>query len=156
MNQPYVRQRMTKVFIGGIIQGSIKGLEIHEQDYRSLIKDIFGKHAPECELYCPIENHPNSLEYDFERGREVFLSHVEMAAASDIFLAFIPQASMGTAVEMWEAHRRGAFVLTITPMVENWAVKFLSDKILADLDELTSFLAAGGLRVVAQRNAARR
>ena len=147
---------MTRVFIGGIIQGSIRGLEIHEQDYRSRIKNIFKQHAPECELYCPIENHPDSLGYDFERGREVFLSHIEMAAESDVFLAFIPHASMGTAVEMWEAHRRGAFVLTITPMAENWAVKFLSDKILADLDELESFLAGGGLKEIAKRNATRR
>ena len=147
---------MAKIFIGGIIQGSIKGLEIHEQDYRSRIKEIFQKHAPDCELYCPIENHPNSLEYDFEQGERVFLDHIDMAATSDVFLAFVPQASMGTAVEMWEAHRRGVPVISITPMRENWAVKFLSTRVFADLDEFESFLSEGGLGEILAAKSERR
>jgi hypothetical protein len=82
---------------------------------------------------------------------------VERAAASDVVIAFLPEASMGTAVEMWEAHKRGVIVLAVTPMHENWTVKFLSTRIFPGLDEFERFVASGELaRMLAERAGARR
>ncbi len=136
---------MTTFFLAGIIQGSIHGREIHSQEYRKHLKTLLLKHVPGAEVYCPIEHHPDSLGYSDARGREVFLEHVERAAGSDVLVAFLPEASMGTAVEMWEAHRRGTIVLAVSPMRENWTVKFLSTRVFGDLDAFEAFVASGEL-----------
>ena len=148
---------MTRFFLAGIIQGSIPDLAIHPQDYRKHIKAILRAHVPGAEVYCPVEHHPKSLEYDERRGREVYLGHVERAAASDVVIAFLPEASMGTAVEMWEAHKRGAIVLAVTPMHENWTIKFLSTAIFPSLDAFERFVTSGELaRRLAERAETRR
>ena len=137
---------MTTFFLAGIIQGSIHGREIHTQDYRKHLKDVLLRHVPGAEVYCPIENHPDSLGYSEARGREVFFGHVERAAESDVLVAFLPEASMGTAVEMWEAHQRGTIVLTVSPLRENWTVKFLSTRVFEDLDAFERFTQSGELQ----------
>ena len=139
---------MTKFFLAGIIQGSIAGPAIHPQDYRKRLKAVLLKHVPGAEVYCPIEHHPDSLGYSEALGREVFFGHVEQAAESDCLVAFIPEASMGTAVEMWEANRRGTPVLTVSPLAENWAVKFLSTRVFADIDAFEEFIRSGELAKV--------
>jgi hypothetical protein len=144
---------MTKFFLAGIIQGSIHEEAIHPQDYRPHIKEMLLRCVPDAEVYCPMEKHPDSLRYEDDHARRVFFGHVEMAADSDVLVAFLPEASMGTAVEMWEAHRRGCIVLTVTPMRSNWTVKFLSTRVFADLDEFESFVTGGDLaRLVRERS----
>jgi hypothetical protein len=148
---------MTTVFLAGIIQGSIRTRDIHAQDYRLELKDLLQRHLPDATVYCPIEHHPESLNYPEERARRVFFEHVEMAGDSDVVIAFLPEASMGTAVEMWEAHRRGCIVLSVTPMEANWTVRFLSTCVFADLDALKTFVASGELaRLLASRGEAGR
>jgi hypothetical protein len=58
-------------------------------------------------------------------------------------LAFVPEASMGTAIEKWEAHRHGRMVIAVSPLKHNWAVKFLSSLVYADVEELEAALANG-------------
>jgi hypothetical protein len=147
---------LARIFLAGIIQGSINYRKIHDQDYRGRIKKIFAWHAPSHSLYCPFEKHSTSLEYSHKKGERVYRQHIEMAADSDVLLAYIPQASMGTAVEMWEAHNRGAKVITITPLTDNWTVKFLSDKVFKNLAEFEAFLAGGGLDKLLSKGARRR
>ena len=137
---------MTTFFLAVIIQGSIHGREIHAQDYRKHLKDALLRHVVGAEVYCPIENHPDSLGYSEARGREVFFGHVQRAAESDVLVAFLPEASMGTAVEMWEAHQRGTIVLTVSPLRENWTVKFLSTRVFEDLDAFERFIQSGELQ----------
>jgi hypothetical protein len=71
-----------------------------------------------------------------------------MCREVDVLLAFLPSASMGTAIEMWEAFQHGAAVFSISPMTHNWAVKYLSHGIYADEAE---FLAALGSGEVAKK-----
>ena len=134
------------MFLAGIMQGSLEYDGLHPQDYRGRIKELLRRYAPGSRVYCPVENHPKSLGYSERKGREVFFDHLEMAASCDVLLAYLPEASMGTAVEMWEAHRNGRVVLTVSPMGTNWTVKFLSTRILKDLEEFEEFLKAGGLQ----------
>ncbi len=135
-----------KVFLAGIIQGSIAEERIHEQDYRSRLKRTLQDALPDAEVFCPIENHPNSLGYSFSKGRDVFMFLMSKAAETDLLLAFVPEASMGTAIEMWEAFNRGKLVVAISPLEKNWAVKFLSHKLCTTLEEFEEFARSGELQ----------
>ena len=73
----------------------------------------------------------------------MFFHHNRMCREIDVLLAFVPEASMGTAIEMWEAHQHGAAVITVSPLKHNWAVKFLSHAIYADLPEFEAALQSG-------------
>jgi hypothetical protein len=109
------------------------------------IKQLLRDHFPGAEIYDPLADHANSLDYDDARGRSVFMHHNQLCGEVDMVLAFVPEASMGSAIEMWEARRHGKAVVTISPLKHNWAVKFLSDELYADIDEFEAALASGHL-----------
>lgn len=143
-----------KVFLAGIIQGSLVEPAIHSQDYRDRLKALLAEALPEAEVYCPVTAHPNSLDYDDARGRQVFLRHVEMARDCDLLVAYLPSASMGTAIELWEAHHNGTPIVAITPLTLNWVVRFLCDVVVADLAEFERACRDG--RIAALLNGGRR
>ena len=134
-----------KVFLAGIIQGSLVDAEIHEQNWREPIKQALARHLPDAEVYCHYGEHPESIAYDLPAIRATFAEGNRRAAGCDVLVAYLPSASMGTAVEMHEAARGGAVVLTITPMAANWVVRAYSDRIFPDVEALERFLADGGL-----------
>ena len=134
-----------RFFLAGIMQGSHLGPVIHNQNYRARIKMLLAEHFPRAEVYDPLADHGNSLEYDDHLGRQVFFAHNQLAAEVDVLLAFVPEASMGTAIEMWEAHQHGAAVIAISPLRHNWVVKFLSHAIYADLAEFEAAVVCGAL-----------
>jgi hypothetical protein len=145
-----------RVFLAGIMQGSQVGKALHDQGYRGHLKRLLSGHFPEVEVYDPLENHGNSLAYDRRTGREVFFEHNLMCREIDVLLAFVPEASMGTAIEMWEAHQHGAAVVTISPLRHNWAVKHLSHALYADLPEFEAALRSGRLAAIVRDVLARR
>ena len=126
----------TRVFICGIIQGSHKGIDVHGQDYRTRIRQIVGKFMPSAEVYCPVSLHPESPGYSDERAFRVFEESVEAARESDLLIAYLPEASMGSAIEMWEARRAGVKIVSITPLRENWVVRYASDLMLDSIEDL--------------------
>ncbi len=132
-----------RFFIAGIMQGSHTVNHMHDQDYRKRIAELLEEHFPGAEIYDPLAGHKTSLNYDKLTGREVFFRHNQMCREVDVLLAFLPEASMGTAIEMWEAHQHGAAVLSISPMIHNWAVKFLSHGLYADESEFVAALQSG-------------
>ena len=135
-----------RIFLAGIIQGSLVEASVHGQDYRGRIKGLLAEHFPRAEVYDPVADHGNSIEYDDATGREVFFRHNAMCREVDVLLAFAPEASMGTAVEMWEAYQHGAAVIAISPLKHNWAVKFLSHAIYSDVEEFEAALASGEVK----------
>jgi hypothetical protein len=139
------RRESPVVFLAGIIQGSHRGLGTFDQGYRERLKTVLRTALPECELICPVEEHPQSVRYSDERARDTFLANVERAKQSDAIVVYLPEASMGSSIEMWEAHRRGVPVLTITPMDGNWVVRILSNRVFPDVDAFESFAASGEL-----------
>ena len=142
---------MLRFFIAGIMQGS-RPDGIHGQDYRERLKHILTTAFPEDEVFCPFENHPESVGYDEDVGRGVFFDLVARASDSDVVVAYLPEASMGTAVEMWQAFRAGRLVVVISPLAENWVVKFLAHRICADLAEFEALVSSGSLaRLIAER-----
>ncbi|MEK7866025.1 MAG: hypothetical protein AAB434_05035 [Planctomycetota bacterium] len=143
---------MPRIFLAGIIQGSLPGLSVHPQTYRDRLKSILAAALPDAEVFCPVEGHPNSPNYTKEKAREVFFHHIGVAASSDLVVAFCPEASMGTAIEMYEAYRNGVPVVCISPMETNWSVRLLSERVLPDLAAFEAFARDGGLaRLIAAR-----
>lgn len=132
-----------RFFIAGVMQGSHTEAVVHDQGYRQRITRLIKDHFPEADVYDPRADHSNSIDYDDPTGRSVFLHHNAMCAEVDVLLAFLPEASMGTAIEMWEAYRHGAAVIAVSPMEHNWAVKFLSHALYPDLKQFEAALAAG-------------
>lgn len=136
---------MLRFFIAGIMQGS-RPDGIHGQDYRYRLRQILDAGFPDAEVFCPFEGHPQSVSYSDERGRNVFTDLIERASQADVLVAYLPEASMGTAVEMWEAFQKGRLVVAISPLRKNWVVKFLTHKICADLAEFEELVVSGELR----------
>jgi hypothetical protein len=132
-----------RVFLAGIMQGSHVGAVVHNQDYRARIRELLETHLPGVELYDPAADHRDSLEYDDQQGRSVFFYHTRLSSEVDVVLAYVPEATMGTAIEMWQAYQHGKAVLTISPLTHNWVVRFLSHEVYADLDEFEEALQSG-------------
>lgn len=134
------------------MQGSHVAALVHDQTYRTTIRDLVQTHWPTAEVYDPFANHSTSVGYDMRRAREVFTKHVAMCGEFDLVIAFVPEASMGTAIEMWEAHTHGRTVVTITPLIHNWVVQLASDAVYRDDDAFAYALRSGEIdRLLAGR-----
>ena len=131
-------------FIAGIMQGSFHEMALHDQSYRTELTRRLGKCFPDCRVYDPLAHHAHSVKYDDTQGRETFLTHNRICGNEvDVLIAFVPEASMGTAIEMWEAWNNNAVVITISPLKVNWAVRFLSHVIYPDLPAFFMALDSG-------------
>ena len=143
---------MTSIFVAGIIQGSRSDKSVHSQDYRGKVVPLLREAFPRAEVYCPIENHPASLDFTDERARRTFFGLMERAGRADVLVAYVPEASMGTAVEMWRAHGEGRLVVTISPLAANWVVRFCSDVVVPDLSAFEALVRSGRMaRLLADR-----
>ncbi|MDA7951438.1 MAG: hypothetical protein MPJ24_08115 [Pirellulaceae bacterium] len=110
------------IFLAGIMQGSHKGTALHQQDYRCDLTSHLSNAFPDAKIYDPFADHQDSVAYDLQTGREVFFRHNQMCRKVDLLVAYVPEASMGTAIEIWEAYRHHQFVVTISPLRHNWTV----------------------------------
>jgi hypothetical protein len=141
----FLGDRAMRIFLAGIMQGSHVAALVHDQTYRNTLRDLVQAHWPEAEVYDPFANHATSVGYDMRRAREVFMGHIEICREFDLIVAYVPEASMGTAIEVWEAHRHGRRVVTITPLTHNWVVQITSDAIYRDADEFAHGLRSGAI-----------
>lgn len=140
-----IKTSITSFFVAGIIQGSIKEEEIHNQDYRQYIKDILKKRYPKANIQCSIELYPDSLTYSEAKQRVAFFDLMQKTGEADILIVYLPEASMGSAIEMWEAYRNKHVIIAISPLNVNWVVRFLSSEIIPDLTSFTTFVENGSL-----------
>ncbi len=132
-----------RVFIAGIMQGSRRANDMTAQDYRHEIGAWLTTHMQGGEVVDPFELHPDSVGYSDEDARRTLIDLARLAGQTDAVVAFVPEASMGTALEMWEAYHQGRLVITISPLVHNWVVKSLSTRVLTDLAEFRAFVESG-------------
>jgi len=132
-----------RVFIGGIMQGSRRENTIDTQDYRRIIGQCLCSHLHHVEVIDPFELHPNSIAYDTDEARRTLIALAQAAGQVDAVVVFVPEASMGTALEMWEAYRGGKPIFAISPLVYNWVVRCLATRVFADLEEFGAFVASG-------------
>ena len=130
-----------KFFIAGIMQGSLIDPKLHTQNYRSLLTEWIHESLEDAEVYDPLAGHNNSIEYDETQGKRTFYNHNRMCGYDiDVLIAYAPEASMGTAIEMWEAYRNRKIVITISPMAHNWVVKFCRHLVLDSQDDFQAAL----------------
>ncbi len=134
-----------RFFIAGIMQGSHTAKAVHDQVYREQVGELIARYFPAADVYDPRAKHRNSIEYADLTGREVFFRHNAMCREVDVLVAVLPSASMGTAIEMWEAYRSGAAVIAVSPMQHNWVVKYLSHAVYPTLDTFAAALAEGAV-----------
>ena len=132
-----------RVFIGGIMQGSRRENTIDAQDYRQIIGQCLRSQLRDVEVIDPLELHPNSVAYDTDEARRTLIALAQTAGQSDVIVVFVPEASMGTALEMWEAYRGGKPIFAISPMIYNWVVRGLATRVFADIEEFCAFVTCG-------------
>jgi len=133
-----------KVFIAGIMQGSRMDRYIDDQDYRRIISETLRARRADVEIMDPNELHPNGVDYDDELAKATLLEMADLASQADLVVAYVPQASMGTALEMWKAFEAGVPLVTVSPMAANWVIKHLSSVVLPDLDGFRRWVTDGG------------
>jgi len=145
------------VFIGGIMQGSRRENSIDAQDYRRIIGECLREHLPNVEVIDPFELHPKSVTYDTDEARRTLIGLAQAAGQADAVVVYVPEASMGTALEIWEAYRGGKPIFAISPLIYNWVVRCLATRVFANLDEFCAFVAGGdferALRSAAEQRA---
>ena len=134
-----------RVFLAGIMQGSIVHDDVHEQSYRCYLSTLLASHVPGVDVFDPWATYPDSLGYDDVRVQEVLVANIDRAAACDLVIAYLPQASMGTALEIWEAWRAGVPVIVISPLAMNWVVRTCAMHRFESLEEFTAVVQAGEL-----------
>ena len=134
-----------RVFLAGIMQGSNDHDGVHAQDYRAFLTGLLAAHVPGVEVFDPWAVYPDSPSYPDEKVKTVLVANIEVAAACDLVIAYLPQASMGTALEMWEAWRAGVPVIAITPLAANWVVRTCAVQRFATLEEFAQAVQAGGV-----------
>ena len=115
-----------RVFIAGIMQGSRKDRYINDQGYRRIISETLIERHADVEIMDPNELHPNGVDYDDALAKATLLEMAEMASQVDLTVAYLPQASMGTALEMWRAFEANVPLVTISPMADNWTIRSLA------------------------------
>jgi hypothetical protein len=126
------------------MQGSRKDRYIDDQGYREAIAQMIQERHPSVEIVDPNELHPNGVDYDDRLAKATLLEMADLAADADLVVAYAPVASMGTAIEMWQAFQAGAPLVTISPMDANWVVRHLSTVVVPDLQAFRSWVNDGG------------
>ena len=129
-----------KIYLSGIMQGSIKGQGVQGQGYRQVISEAVRILHPDAEIYDPFLLFPDSVEYDDQRSKQVLFELADEAASADIVIAYLPEASMGTTLEMIRAYDNGKTIISISPMEKNWFIRAVSAKIFSSLDDFCAWI----------------
>jgi hypothetical protein len=141
------------VFIAGVMQAERLDDQIVSQDYRTRITQALQSAFPQATITDPFALNPGSVNYDEKQARHTFLTMTKKASEVDLLIAYLPQVSMGTAMEMWEAFQAGAYIVAITPHVHHWAIRFTANEILPDLGSLEEMIGNGRLQqIMSSRN----
>jgi hypothetical protein len=136
---------MMQIFIAGVMQGVRRDHLIDDQSYRVRITRAITEYIPTARVYDPWALSPGSVDFDAETAFNTFHRHLGQAGKMDALIAYLPTASMGTAMEMWQAYQSGVPIIAVSPMHYHWAIRFTASKILPDLDALLDFIASGQL-----------
>jgi hypothetical protein len=134
-----------KIFISGVMQGSKKGHGMQAQGYRQIIADAVKILHPNVEIFDPFTAFPDSGKYDDLRIKQTLFTAADEAASADVLIAYLPEASMGSALEMIRAYDSGKTIISISPMDNNWFIRTVSTKIFETLDGFCDFVQHNGL-----------
>ena len=129
-----------KIFISGVMQGSIKGEGIQEQGYRDIISSVIKSKYPDAVIYDPFSEFPDSVSYDDKRAKEVLFNVADEASSADIVIAYLPEASMGTALEMIRAYDNKKTIISISPLSKNWFIRAVSVSVFTYLEDFCDWV----------------
>jgi len=129
-----------KIYISGVMQGSIKGHGIQGQGYRQVISDAIKIPHPDAEIYDPFSLFPDSVAYGDKRSKEALFTMADAAGSADVVIAYLPEASMGTGLEMIRAYDNGKTIISITTLEKNWFIRAVSEKIFLSLDDFCAWV----------------
>lgn len=159
-------------FLAGTMQASNPRVFLVDQSYRIQIRNILTCYYPNSNITCPLSllaekflPYPrrgstsqfskqsldnlnlDTLQFDRAEVIKTFRHLADRAANADVLIACLPghQASMGTAIEMWNAYSNNRIVIAITNMSHNVAVQSTSTKIIATIDALRDLIDCGWL-----------
>lgn len=134
-----------RVFLSGVIQGSHNGAGVADQGYRRQITAILRAWQPDIDVIDPWAIWPDAVDYDMAKAKTVLLEELALAQRADALIAYLPSASMGSALEMLSAYQAGVPIYTITTLNRNWAVHALSTRVFDSLETFAAFVQADGL-----------
>ena len=129
--------KVKKVFIAGVMQGNRKDGLIHSQSYRKKITKILYTIDSTIKIIDPDKTDPGRLKYSNEQSSRMFFKYCDIVSKVDMIIAYVPHASMGSAIEMWIAYNAGIPILSVTPLKYNWVIKLLSSKIYSSITKLS-------------------
>lgn len=131
-----------KVYISGVVHGSHADGSIFDQSYREQIRNALQERYSDVSIVSPVS------EREHDRGRDVlegrFFGQIQQALTANVIVAYLPEASMGAAIEMWEGYKNSRPLIVISPL-ENWSVKFLASRVYPDLNAFISAIGGGDL-----------
>ena len=151
--------RGSSYFLSGVMQGAKAdgdGVEgTVNQDYRGQLKaailsadssasiiepwDLVGAFVKETYA----EGTPQSDMFrDDAHVAQAFGICVDAAAKADVVISYLPEASMGSAVELHAAHQAGRKILVVAPgsMAGNWVVRSYSNQTFQSIADAGEFL----------------
>ena len=67
-------ESLMRFFIAGIMQGSLIPAKLHAQNYRSQIKQLLLSTFDNADVYDPLANHNQSIDYDDDMGKDTFFN----------------------------------------------------------------------------------
>lgn len=141
LNLSHLYEGSVNIFIAGVMRGSLLTEAFVDQSYRSSIIEKVNQHFSNAVIIDPNScNEKESNSLTDQEQEAILFTEIDQATDADILIAYLPTASMGSAIEMYAAYSEGVFIITISPMEHNWVVKHLSDVLF---DNLTDFLADG-------------
>lgn len=155
------------VFLAGTMQGTNHGAKLVDQTYRTIIKELLNKYYPLIKVNNPLEImyerygskinllavliselskesviFPNEIDPQLLETTETFHDLLKLVSVSDLVIAYLPnhESSMGTAMEMLQAHKSNKPIISITDMNQNLAILATSTVIVSSLDEFETLL----------------
>lgn len=134
-----------KVFISGVMQGSRQDHDVQTQDYRQLIAHKVLARHPDAHVVDPWALFPDAVNYTPQQAKQTLLKELELAASCDALIAYLPEASMGTSLEMWAAYQASVPIYCISNMTRNWVIQTLAAHVHPTLDGFLKFVEEGGL-----------
>jgi hypothetical protein len=138
-----------KFYLAGVMRGSETDSKTFvNQNYRSTLKKLIEEYFPNSEIYDPLGqcDIKKSNSNTFQESRKVYFEEAAEVKNCDVLIAFLPEASMGVAIEMWQAYFHNVYIITISKMIENWTIKFLSDLVVGDLYQFDFLLNDGTIQ----------
>lgn len=139
-----------KYFISGVMQGSSTSettkKTLNDQNYRETLKTILKKYDKSCEIHDPYDKPKEYLkdqEHLFSDNKfitDLFEEILFEMRKCDVIVSYLPQASMGSSIELWEAYKLKKEVYVITEMTQNWVTRICSNQMFESIESFEEFM----------------